>query len=49
MEIREHFGPGWRIHYTLRDRQLVVMLGGGEKSSQQRDISTAQRRASRIT
>lgn len=49
MEMREHFGPGWRMYYTLRDKQLVVMLAGGNKASQQRDISTAQRRASRIT
>ena len=29
VEMREHFGPGWRMYYTLRGDQLVVMLGGG--------------------
>jgi putative addiction module killer protein len=40
-EMREFFGPGWRMYYTERDGNLIVMLGGGDKSSQQRDISRA--------
>ena len=40
-EMREHFGPGWRMYYVLRGQTLVVMLGGGEKSSQQADIRRA--------
>ena len=48
VEIREHFGPGWRMYYTLRGDQLVVMLGGGSKSSQRTDIAVAQRRAAMI-
>ena len=48
VEMREHFGPGWRMHYTLRGDQLVVMLGGGSKSSQRTDIAVAQRRAAMI-
>jgi putative addiction module killer protein len=47
-EMREHFGPGWRMYFTLRGRQLVVMLGGGEKSSQKADIVAAQRLAASI-
>jgi putative addiction module killer protein len=47
-EMREHFGPGWRMYFTLRGRELIVMLGGGDKSSQQADIAAAQRLASRI-
>jgi putative addiction module killer protein len=46
--MREHFGPGWRMSFTLRGRELIVMLGGGDKSSQQADIAAAQRLASRI-
>jgi putative addiction module killer protein len=48
VEMREHFGPGWRMYYTLRGDQLVVMLGGGPKSSQRTDIAAAQRRAAMI-
>jgi putative addiction module killer protein len=47
-EMREHFGPGWRMYFVMRDGQLVVMLGGGAKSSQARDIATARQRAQRI-
>jgi len=44
-EMREFFGPGWRMYYVLRGECLIVMLGGGDKSSQQRDISRALRLA----
>lgn len=40
-EMREHFGPGWRMYYVLHDRVLIVMLGGGDKSSQPADIAKA--------
>lgn len=48
VEMREHFGAGWRMYYTLRGDQLVVMLGGGPKSSQRTDVASAQRRAAMI-
>ena len=41
-EMREHFGPGWRMYYTLRGEKLIVMLGGGDKSTQSADITKAQ-------
>jgi putative addiction module killer protein len=41
-EMREHFGPGWRMYYIQRDEILIVMLGGGDKSSQNEDIAKAQ-------
>jgi putative addiction module killer protein len=44
-EMREHFGPGWRMYFTQRGQVLIVMLGGGEKSTQKRDIKTAIARA----
>jgi putative addiction module killer protein len=44
-EMREHFGAGWRMYYVRRGRQLVLMVGGGDKSTQGRDIRTAQQRA----
>ena len=40
-EMREHFGPGWRMYYAQRGELLIVMLGGGDKSSQQADIRRA--------
>ena len=40
-EMREFFGPGWRMYYVERKGVIIVMLGGGEKSSQQADIVAA--------
>lgn len=40
-EMREFFGPGWRMYYTQRSKMLIVMLGGGDKSSQKQDIERA--------
>jgi len=47
-EMREHFGPGWRMYYAPRGRTLIVMLGGGEKSTQQADIARAIELASSL-
>ena len=41
-EMREFFGPGWRMYYVQHGDVLVVMLGGGDKSTQQADIAAAQ-------
>ena len=40
-EIREHFGPGWRLYFVQRGQTLIVMLAGGEKSTQSADIAKA--------
>ncbi len=40
-EMREHFGPGWRLYYARRGECLIVMLAGGDKSTQQADICRA--------
>ena len=40
-EMREHFGPGWRMYYIQHGELLIVMLGGGDKSTQQADIRRA--------
>jgi putative addiction module killer protein len=45
-EMREHFGPGWRMYYVRRGSVLIIMLGGGEKSTQAADIAGAIRCAS---
>ncbi|MDE0166061.1 MAG: type II toxin-antitoxin system RelE/ParE family toxin [Bryobacterales bacterium] len=43
-EIRVHHGPGYRL-YCLRDGESVVVLCGGDKDSQRRDIERAGRLA----
>jgi putative addiction module killer protein len=35
------FGPGYRIYYTERNGELVILLAGGDKSTQQQDIKLA--------
>ena len=40
-EMREHFGAGWRMYYVQRGAVLIVMLGGGDKSTQPADTAKA--------
>lgn len=47
-EMRESFGPGWRMYYVQRGAVLILMLGGGDKSTQQADIAAAQALARHI-
>ena len=42
-EMRVDIGPGYRLYFTRRAGILIVMLAGGDKSSQTRDIKRAQR------
>jgi putative addiction module killer protein len=44
-EMREHFGPGFRLYFVKRGNTLIVMLAGGDKSSQSSDITLAKRLA----
>jgi putative addiction module killer protein len=47
-EMRIHFGPGYRIYFMERDKALVILLAGGDKSTQQRDIERAQELAGEV-
>jgi len=40
-ELRIHSGPGYRLYGTRRGRTLIIMIGGGDKSSQDKDIRQA--------
>lgn len=40
-ELKVDCGPGYRVYYTEREGVLIVLLAGGDKSSQQQDIKTA--------
>jgi putative addiction module killer protein len=48
MEMREHFGPGWRMYYVQHGVVLIVMLGGGDKASQGKDIAKALQLAQQL-
>ena len=48
-EMREHFGPGWRMYYVQRGAVLIVMLGGGDKDGQRADIASAKLLAASLT
>jgi putative addiction module killer protein len=47
-EMREHFGPGWRMYYVQKGSVLIVMLGGGDKSTQAADIVKAEKIAASL-
>ena len=40
-ELRIHYGPGYRVYYTKIDDEIVLLLVGGNKSSQSGDIKKA--------
>ena len=40
-ELKIDVGPGYRVYYTVRRDVLIILLAGGDKSSQSRDIRTA--------
>ena len=40
-EMRIHFGPGYRVYYTRRTKIVYLLLIGGDKSTQKRDIKRA--------
>ena len=47
-EMRVNVGPGYRLYFTRRGEMLILLLCGGDKSSQSRDIALAKRLAGEI-
>ena len=41
-ELRVDYGPGYRVYFVQRDDELVILLGGGDKRTQDRDIKAAK-------
>ena len=40
-ELRIDYGPGYRVYYIIRDREIILLLSGGDKNSQSADIKKA--------
>jgi putative addiction module killer protein len=48
VEMRISYGPGYRVYYTEHGKQLVILLCGGDKSTQRSDIRQAIRMAGEL-
>ena len=47
-EMRIFVGPGYRLYYTIRKHTIILMLCGGDKSTQEKDIQKAKKIANAV-
>ena len=47
-ELRLSYGPGYRIYFVQRGKSVIVLLCGGDKGSQRRDIASAKKLAKEL-
>ena len=47
--MRIDYGPGYRVYFKKRGRELIILLAGGDKSTQAKDIEAALRLARNLT
>lgn len=47
-EMRIHSGPGYRVYFVQRGAEIVILLAGGDKGSQSKDIKTALKLAREV-
>ena len=48
-ELRINYGPGYRVYFKKRGQELIILLAGGDKTTQARDIKTALRLARQLS